>query len=248
LNCYFCRIPTLKIEKAEPVTLPSKIEIKKKYLDEISASKEYKDIQFADYDIEILCKLLKEQANLPSISPSMFSPNIISSFEEVNKAIVSGIQKNSDKSFDSLSIPTTDLITPVFDDGQILTHFELNPQLMKLAYLRDFRNNDTIKEGMRTMILLNRVLLNDKTLVSTNLGENNKFQQHTICTNDAVQTEFNDLIRNFFKRNLLKLKSFIDCVSLEDLHKQYNDSNDEDILYIEFSNFKVSESEPQNSL
>ena len=56
--------------------------------------------------------------------------------------------------------------------------------------------------------------------------------------NKEVQTEFNDLIRNILKRNLLEIKSHIDSIPLESLSEQYKDSNDEDLLYMEFRNIK----------
>lgn len=78
------------------------------------------------------------------------SQDIIKTFETLNQRIVFGIKLNRDRNFDKLSIPISDLIIPKYDERQVLTHFEVNPTLMKLAYLKDYRNTDTIKEGMRT--------------------------------------------------------------------------------------------------
>ena len=132
-----------------------------------------------------------------------------------------------------------------------MSHFEVNSTLAKLAYLKDYRNVDTIREATRTMILLNRVLLHDKTLITMNLDPENPEAPtaHKLMTNQDAQTEFNDLIRNFFKRHILSLKSRIDSLPSNDLSKQYRDSNDEDILFLEFNNLIISEdSEECNAL
>lgn len=95
------------------------------------------------------------------------------------------------------------------------------------------------------MLLLNRVLLHDKTMIAKNLGEGESSHEgHKLTTSKESQTEFNDVIRNFFKRNILLLKSRIDSLPNNDLEVQYRDSNDEDILFLEFNNLQVEENEP----
>lgn len=92
------------------------------------------------------------------------------------------------------------------------------------------------------MILLNRVILHDKTLVVKNLGDKEaETKSHKLCTSKELQTEFDDLIRNYFKRHILGLKSFIDSIPEDDIHVQYKDSNDEDLLFTEFNNLIASE-------
>ena len=98
------------------------------------------------------------------------------------------------------------------------------------------------------MILLNRVTFHDKELVTTNTSDKNDFKEaHKLVTNKDVQTEFNDLIRNFLKRNIMKLKSSIDSIPVDFLHEQYKESNDEDILFVEYNNIKMEEAEESNA-
>jgi len=138
--------------------------------------------------------------------------------------VLTGVKKNSDRSFDKLAIPINELIIPIYDERQVLTHFEMSPILMKLAYMKDYRNTDTIKEGLRTMILLNRVLLHDKTFVASNASEHEQGEEkYKLCKNSEVQTEFNDLIRNYFKGNILVIKSRIDAIPIESLNEQYSE-------------------------
>lgn len=152
------------------------------------------------------------------------------------------IKRNSDKAYAKMSIPIAEIIVPIFGDDGVLTHFEINTMLAKLAYMRDYRSVDTIREATRTITLLNRVLLHDRTLVIKNFDSENDSHAivHKVVTNNEVQTDFNDVIRNFFKRNILDTKSYIDSILRADLHEQYKDSNDEDVLFLEFNNIKIS--------
>ena len=141
-----------------------------------------------------------------------------------------------------------ELIIPVMNDGNLLTHFELDPELMKVAYLKDYRNVDTIKEAVRMMIIFNRIIFHDKELVTTNTGNDDDPREgHKLVKSKEVQTEFNDLIRNFLKRNIIMLKSSIDSLPIDFLHEQYKDSNDEDILFVEYNNIIMEEKEESNA-
>lgn len=163
--------------------------------------------------------------------------NIIEAFNFINTTILEGVNLNKDRNFEKLSIPVNELVVPIYDERQILTHFELNPTLMKLAYMRDYRNTDTIREGIRMMILLNRVYLHDKTLITQNSDATEGADiAYRMKTNKECQTEYNDLIRNFMRRHLLSLKSHVDSIPLESLTDQYKDSNDEDLIFMEFRN------------
>lgn len=214
------------------------------------SSKEYKEITFTSYDIDTLSKLVHTCTNTDSsdADSSIFKEDVISTFAKINEFVLETVQKKSDPEFNKLSVPMSELITPVQNDSNLLTHFELNSELMKVAYLKDYRNVDTIKEAVRMMIILNRVIFHDKELVTTNTSDTDKYKEpHKLVTSKEVQTEFNDLIRNFLKRNIMMLKSSIDSIPVDFLHEQYKESNDEDILFVEYNNIKMEEAEESNA-
>ncbi|CAI2365470.1 unnamed protein product [Moneuplotes crassus] len=225
------------LAKLSENVIPNASKLSAKYASEISASKEFKDLKFDVYDTDSLSKFCRKHANIKQFEIS--TSNIIEAFNFINTTILQEVHTNKDRNFEKLSIPVNELVIPVYDERQILTHFELNPTLMKLAYMRDYRNTDTIREGIRLMILLNRVYLHDKTLATQNSDSTGGVDiAYRMKTNKECQTEYNDLIRNFMRRNLLFLKSHIDSIPLESITEQYKDSNDEDLIFMEFRNIQ----------
>ena len=117
------------------------------------SSKEYKEITFTSYDIDTLSKVVHTWINTnPSDADNnIFKEDVIETFVKINEYTLETVQKKADTEFSKLSVPMNELITPVLNDSNLLTHFELNAELMKVAYLKDYRNVDTIKIGLNCL-------------------------------------------------------------------------------------------------